>query len=189
MRRTPLYLGMLLVLCLTLGAPAKAKSKSERACKPFRPPANWELIDPHAGRENPVHVITDDMTEQQPLVLEYQHGIANDSWIPGVDEVDHEEKYFNFQVRSKKRSPSLHIRIEWPVTSPSDIDLHLYDAWANQVAASDSFNLPAPDGSTGGWGFEYIGYDGASNCDGFSLLSFAARSLGTDVTLKAWLAE
>ena len=174
----------------------KKKKKKKKGCPAFAP------VQPETASSNGADAleaeivkITDAMTEEKPLVIEYEHGAA--AWVPFTSQkVQEDAKYFNFQVVSKAKETGLYIRQEWPTPSPSDMDLYLYKDGA-EVEHSGAYNLapvPAPlidfsDRERGGMGFESIPGFPSAKCEGFTVESRAFDTTGEDMTLKVWLGE
>lgn len=148
-------------------------------------------VPPGSKGSKPV-VISDRYTRDDPLVIEFQYGVG--LWAPNVDGYD-DPRYWDLLVRGSKKASGLHMRAEWPVTYPSDIDLYLYRD-EELVARSDAFNIPVFDDvidqafsyeSYGAYGYEYIEGFRTTTCDDLSLITTAGRSVTTPVTLKIWL--
>lgn len=172
-------------------APAHAGKKLK--CAAFKPvePAS-DAGEKAEAVEAPVVKLSPKHTEEKPFVAEYSHGPAY--WDTLTQTPIHEDTvYFNFQVFSKAPTSGLHVRLEWPAPSPSDIDLYLFDSAGERVASSGAFNpVPAPGlnaGGNGGQGFESIPGFAAGSCSGFTVESRAFITPGEDMTLKAWLGE
>lgn len=192
----PATAALALVAAATLALPNVA-SAATRSCSRFVPGPNVPETASAGSRDAalsaPVVRVTDDATAEAPIVLEYEHGMAYG--IPILADIVEEEKFFNFQVVTNRKSPGLHIRAEWPITSPTDIDLYLHDDEGAQVAYSDAWNVPGLDDVSdvvfyeghGGLGYEYIEGFRATSCGGYTLMSETGRSPGTEVTLKVWL--
>ncbi len=179
------------MLALSVTSPGAA---SRARCKPFRPSAVPETSgDGTPALDAPVARVTDKATEEDPLVIEYEHELSYG--VPLVRALDDDEKFFNFQVVSKRAAPGLHLRAEWDPVPHSDIDLYLHDRRGKQVAYSDAWNVPVLDDVSdqvyyeghGGLGYEYIEGYGVANCGGYTLMSETALSPGTSVTLTVWL--
>lgn len=213
MKRTTKTLTVALSAALVLGAvvvgPADAKKKKKpkptptvAACPTFTP------VEPQTGSgegaealEAAVVTVTDEHTEEAPLVIDYEHGAA--LWIPftGVA-VQEDTQFFNLQVDSSVPAPGLFLRQEWGTPSPSDMDLYLYDATGAEVALSGSSNAPEPlggpdspsagtplDQTTGASGYESISGFAAADCAGYTVESRAFSTMGETMQLKIWLGE
>lgn len=183
------------VALVVAGAPVvDAASARAPRCSAFVPKRVPEITpDPKAALTAPVHVVSDKHTEAAPLVLEYAHGVGASVPFTMYGEFDYQ--YFNLQVRSAAKAPGLHIRAEWPATSPSDVDLYLFDEKAVQVGYGESMNIPVVEDvvdelfydTYGGLGYESMPGVRTKDCRGYHLWSRTGRSLGTPMTLKVWV--
>ena len=170
--------------------------QAAKACKPFKPvaPSGSASTDPSGAVDAPVVKITEKATEENPLVIEYEHAPAlADVTLPAYPAED--PKYFNFQINTKKSVAILNLRAEWPAPSVSDIDLWLFASTGGEIASSVAYN---PMGGTpaeavfsqddDGNGFEQIADIGLSRCTGVTLESRPATSPGeSSMTLKVWI--
>lgn len=168
---------------------ATARAASAVACPTFVPgphaPEKALPENAEAALDAPVTRVTDGATADEPIVIEYEQETA--SYV-GDDSGD--QKFFNLQVVSAARWAQLHIRAEWAVAAPSDIDIYLHNSKGRQVAYSDTYNSPALDGpspANGGPNFEHIDGFVADRCAGYVLMTHAWHTPGTDVTLELWL--
>ena len=180
-------------LIATVLAVTPAAARATR-CPAFEPSAVPEgTPSAEASLRAPVQVVTDKHTEADPLVIAYEHGVA--AAVPLTPHGVLDYRYFNFQVRSQRVSPGLHIKAEWPITSPTDIDVYLFEESGSQIAWGEAWNLPVIDDVSdrlyyeghGGVGYEYMEGVRASNCAGYSMWSRTSRSPGTPVSLKVWI--
>ncbi len=178
---------------LTLSVTPSGAASRPR-CKPFRPSAVPETSEDGApALDARVARVTDKATEEDPLVIEYEHELSYG--VPLVITLDDDEEFFNFQVVSKRAAPGLHLRAEWDPVPHSDIDLYLHDRRGKQVTYSNAWNVPVLDNvfdqvyyqGRGGLGYEYIEGYPVANCGGYTLMSETALSPGTSVTLTVWL--
>lgn len=179
-------------------APAGAAKKKKKpfSCAPAAPAAPASDHEGAAAApEGEVLRITEAATEENPVVIDYEHGPA--MYVFGTSQPVHEDNaYFNLQVISKKPGQGLYILQEWG-SSVSDLDLYLYDSSGTQVAYSGAFNavpesgtpigdLSGPNG-TGGTGFESISGYPAVPCAPHTIESVAYMTQGEPVSLKVWL--
>jgi hypothetical protein len=193
--------GASLIVGAFVAGPAEAAKKKKP--KPLKC-AKYTPAEPATASSNGAEAIeaeivklTDKMTAEKPLTIEYSHGPA--LWFPGLiggvptpDPAQEDTKWFNFQIYSKK-PVGIYVRAEWPTPSPSDIDLYMYDKTGTEVEHSGAFNAAAvdllSDRGRGGPGFESIPGAPVAKCAGYTLESRAFDTAGEDMTLKVWLGE
>ena len=194
--------GASLVVGAFVAGPAEAAKKKKP--KPLKC-AKYTPAEPQTASSNGAEALeaktvklTDKMTAEKPLTIEYAHGPA--FWFPFVDPADapplqQDTKYFNFQVYSKK-PVGIYVRAEWATPSPSDIDIYMYDKTGTEVEHSGAFNvaevsapLDLTDRGRGGPGFESIPGAPVAKCAGYTIESRAFDTAGEDMTLKVWLGE
>lgn len=177
-------------LCAVLpGGPAGAAS----GCKPYelRVIPETDAPNPEDALAAEVFRVTDKATEQNPLVIEYEHGASMVFPLHQGDQLLGEASYFSFQVDTRSRRRTVNVRAEWPTPSASDIDIYAIDRYGEQMGASESANThveEAIDGS-GGPGFESILGLPMKDCAGFTLESQGSATLGEQMTLKVWLSH
>lgn len=186
----------LLMGALVGGTPAEAAKK----CKKFKPAKSFASDSPSTAEASKAKVqkVTDKYTEAKPLTIDYDHGPA--FWFPnnpqdpagaGQAPAVEDTKWFNIQVDSKKKFVGLYIRQEWSSTSPSDMDLYLYDRHGSAAGSSGQYNAIAGNGvlgsGEGGMGYESINGLGVSDCSGYTIESRAFTTAGEAMTLKLWL--
>jgi hypothetical protein len=197
---------LLAALALTVaGVVADARPAQARPSKcakfvPQRP------LEDNGGRPRPeslkapVIAVNEKATKSHPITRTFEHGrglaFPFRGWPLGYGpEIIDEHKYFNFQVTSRRPSQGLYVRIDWPPSSLSDIDLNLYDARRRWVGGSESFNNDTADAAfelifepiSGGPGYELIEGVRAPACAGFMLDSQGSLTLGEKVRLTVWL--
>lgn len=137
-----------------------------------------------------VRKITDAATKARPVKLPaYTFGPS--FWVTSTPIVE-DTAFYNLQVDTASLKRGLFIRASWSETSPSEIDLILYDMLGKKVAASNANNLlPVPsleDGSgIGGPGFEALENFEAEDCSGYTLEVRAVRTTGEVVEVTSWL--
>jgi hypothetical protein len=180
---------------LVSGTPAQAAKK----CKKFKPvaPTASDSGETAEAPKAKVQTVTDKYTENKPLTISYDHGPAfwwpNDPSDPtgGQAAAVEDTKWFNFQIDSKKKFVGLYIRQEWSETSPSDMDLYLYDRTGSLAGSSGQYNVISGNGvlgsGDGGMGYESINGLGVSDCDGYTVESRAFTTAGEAMTLKVWI--
>lgn len=173
---------------------AKKKKKKPPACPA---PAFVEPQSPSESRtEVPglevSHVVTDAATEEEPVVIEYEHGPAFWDTV-NQEPIVEDTKWFNIQVDSAAPATGIYIRQEWPIPSVSDMDLYLWDGPSGtQLEVSGAFNvfpMPTPVFPTGGMGWESISGALVSDCGGYAIESRAFTTAGESMKLKIWLGE
>ena len=176
-------------------APAQAAKKKCKKFKPAKVFASDSQSQADASKAK-VKKVTDKFTAKKPLTIEYSHGPA--AWLladpedptTGQRPVVEDTKWFNFQVDSKKKFVGLYLRQEWASTSPSDMDLYLYDRTGGQAGTSGEFNATPGLGlgtGDGGMGYEQISGLGVTDCAGYTAESRAFSTAGEAMTLKVWL--
>ena len=178
------------------GSPAEA-AKACRKFKPVEPTASDSPSKTEATKSK-VQKVTDKFTQAKPLTIKYNHGPA--VWFPnnpqdpagaGQAPAVEDTKWFNLQIDSKKKFVGLYIRQEWSATSPSDMDLYLYDRFGSEAGSSGQYNAVAGNGvlgsGEGGMGYESILGMGVSDCAGYTVESRAFTTPGEAMTLKVWL--
>lgn len=170
-------------------ADAAKKKKKKFACPAATAtaPTEGHSANSEEAAEAEVLNLTAAATEEEPLVIEYEHGQAI------ADAGMEDTKYFAFQVVSKTPGAGVYILQEWPGTE-SDIDLYMYDETGAEVASSGAFN-PAPipmvfdSGGSGGMGYESISGYAADPCSPYVIESRAYLTPGEEMTLSLWLGE
>ena len=142
----------------------------------------------------PVLRVTDHNDAAHPVVASYEHttGLSGFHYLnAGEQLVDH-----LVQVDSHGSRAHLWVRVEF-AQSPTDIDLYIYDARAEQVAWSESSNEPAEDAvgnvvfyesDSGGPGFENVNGLPVRRCASLTIETQNSRVVtSTPVKLTAWL--
>lgn len=215
MNRTTKSITVALSAALVLGAvvvgPADAKKKKKKkprppvvaACPTFTPVPPEGIPESEEVAEAEITMVTDEATEESPLVLEYEHGPAMyeprgiGEGTPAGEPLHSDTVWFNLQVDSALPDRGLYIRQEWASPSPDDIDLYLYDSTSAQVDNSGAFNATPVDavvldfssGGRGGNGYESIPGHPATDCAGFTVESRAYATMGQAMTLTVWLGD
>lgn len=193
-------LAVLASAALVLGAfvaPADAKKRKKKKPAGCAAPVYVEPQSPSASRTDApaaeVVKITDAATEEEPVVIEYEHGPA--LWDTANQEpIVEDTKWFNIQVDSAAPSTGLYILQEWAVPSLSDMDLYLWDGPTGaQAEVSGALNLAPVNvpivGETGGMGWESINGFLTGDCSAYSIESRAFMTPGEAMTLTIWLGE
>ncbi|HEX2295992.1 MAG TPA: hypothetical protein VHN37_11860 [Actinomycetota bacterium] len=189
----------LIVGAFTAGpADAKKKKKKPAGCATFAP------IEPNSPSgetaevlEQPVVKVTDEHTEEAPLVFEYEHGPA--LWSITQDPIQEDTVFFNIQVDSANPETGLYVFQEWAKQPGSDMDLYVWDgATGEEATHSGSSNVtpvPISEGSnihgqgTGAWGLESVSGFPVLDCAGFTVESRAFSTAGESMTMSIWLGE
>lgn len=158
-------------------ADAAKKKKKKLVCDAFTPGVE-------DAAEAEVVKITPKATEEEPVVIEFEHGAS-------IPEVAPDHQYFNIQVYSSTPTAGLWIKDEF--SERHDIDLYLFDAAGEEVARSAGFNtLPESgadsDGNATTNSEQIPGYP-AGQCEGYTIESRGYGTPGTDTTLSIWLGE
>ena len=185
-----------LVMGAFLALPAEAgkrkKKKKVKTCAAFTPAEPQSNSEQTAeALEAEVALVTDKNTKDSPLTIEYEHGPALWETVNQVPIVE-DTLFYNIQVDSRSKTPTLNLRLDWDPVSESDIDLYMYDGSGAEVESSGAYNpIPVPGvldaEGRGGMGFESIPGFAASDCAGYTLESRAFTTTGQAVTLTAWL--
>lgn len=184
-----------LAAALVTTPPAQAAGTG---CKKFVPK---KALPDDAGKPRtdslkaPVITVTDAATKSRPITRRYEHGRGLVFPFHAGPEIVSEHEYFNLQVVTKHRIRGLYVRIDWPRSSTSDIDLYVYDEETREVGRSESWNNDALDNGgspvfgapSGGAGFEFIRGAAARPCQGFMVDSQAGSTLGEKMRLTVWL--
>ena len=166
-----------LVLGAFVAAPAGAAKKKALKCSAFTPGIE-------GAAEAEVVKVTPKATEEKPVVIELEHGMA------GPSEASlNEEQFFNIQIYG----PSSGLYILEEFSDRHDVDLYLYDAAGEEVASSGAFNMapvgPFSAGGNGGSNYESIPGFPVSTCEGYTIRSNAYLTSGTAATIKLWFGE
>jgi hypothetical protein len=165
-----------LVMGAFVAAPAEAKKK-KKGCAPFTAGVEGAV-------EEPTVQIPATATEEAPVTIEFEHGMAGPS-----EAMLNEEKFFNIQIAGP--SSGLYVLLEF--SERHDLDLYLYDTAGEEVDSSGGFNA-APEGPFSADGratttSESLVGVPVSKCDGFTVRSNAYLTYGTPATLKFWYGE
>ncbi len=172
-----------------------ATTRPARGCPKARP-VTPEAESPRADEvpELPVRKVTDSATAKKPLVVQYDHGPALWWWyaapMVGSDRgpVIDDNRYFNFQIETRKKLAGLHMRLTWPAPAPDEFDIYLFSG-GSMVAWSEGFNQVPPGARDprAGWGLEYINGVPVVDCEVLTLESMAMWTAGKPMTLEVWL--
>ncbi len=189
-----LLVGCVMVsILVSLAPPGVSKEEHSKVCPKFKP-AEPKSMSEETGEalDAKVLAVTDVATEDDPLVLELDFGLAvwlldprgdpndPDSIIPVIEDT----QFFNFQVNTDRREVALSAELAWEDPwQAKDLDEFLYDTRGRRVAYSmlglNCCPLVKP---------VELASIRARNCDGFTLEARAFRSLpDTAATLSIWL--
>lgn len=136
-------------------------------------------------------VVSDKHTEQRPLGITYDQP-AGVTFLEAPSPAGSAEVSTPVNVRSDTPYPELHVRVEWPTPSVTDLDLFIYDRWDGLMASSEGWNVDALDqaaGDNSGQGYEYIDGVPARACGRYTIRTGSWHTPGERVTLKMWLAR
>lgn len=140
-------------------------------------------------------VVSDEHTKKAPLEIRYDQP-AGGIWMGEAGPLGPGGVRTPFRIASAARFADLHVRVEWPTPSVTDLDLYLFDQWGQRRAYSESWNVdlldrtvPFSDASYGGEGFEYIEGVTIPSCRPYELATSSWHSAGEKVTVKLWLAR
>lgn len=182
-RSVPILLLTTLLVGALLGHPAAARGGGCPAFDHVEPesPSSQTAEALEAG----VIRVGVEATEENPLLIEYEHGPA--FWELG-HRLQEDVVFFNFQVVGATKK-GLHLRPEYTNEYVNELDIFLYAEDGERVASSATFGLVPQfsDPGNGGIGYEYIPGFRAQKCQGFTLESRAIWSVGMDATLQVWL--
>lgn len=174
-------------------AKKKKKPKAPMGCPAatYAEPASPSASRPEAGAK--VVTVTDAMTAEAPLVIEYEHGPA--LWETATQApIQEDTKWFNIQIDSAQSTAGLYARLDWPVPSVSDMDLYIWDGVTGEdVARSGATNavpVNAPFvAETGAMGYESVSGFAVADCSAFLIESRAFMTAGEPMALTLWLGE
>ncbi len=163
-------------------AAKKKKKPKTLTCDTFTPGME-------EAAEAEVVKITPAATEENPVVIEYEHGMAG----PSIPLVGHpgltESQYFNIQLYG---APNTGLWLKQEFSDRHDLDLYLFNEAGEEVAHSGGFNtLPQAydsDGNATENSENIPGYPG-DQCAGYTIESIAYLTPGTDVKLSIWYGE
>lgn len=141
-------------------------------------------------------VVSDEHTKKAPLEIHYDQP-AGGVWMGEAGPLGPGGVRTPFRIASAARFADLHVRVEWPTPSVTDLDLYLFDQWGQRRAYSESWNVDVLDevnplnlgNSSGGEGFEYIDGVTIPSCRRYEVATSNWHSAGEKVTLKLWLAR
>lgn len=136
--------------------------------------------------DRPPIQITNRATKTDPIVVRYDQ--PQNAVFMGPGETAGEVK-FALQMSSGHRVPRLHVSLEWPTPSVSDIDAYLYDSAGEEVARAEHWNVSPVEemlGANGGSGYEYFATH-VGRCSTYQLMTDTWHSPGEKVTMKIWL--
>lgn len=196
-----------LILGAFVAGPADAKKKKKAkppvpaGCPEFKP---IEPASPSGQTaevlEQEVLKITDEHTEEAPLVLEYEHGAA--LWSINQVPIQEDTVFFNLQIDTAAADTGLYVFQEWAHAPGSDMDLYLWDGTTGEEATHSGSSNAAPEPlppapvvgdthgqGTGAWGLESISGFPVNDCAGFTAESRAFSTAGEDMTMTIWLGE
>ena len=184
---------------LLMGAlvgPADAKKKKKKpvpACPTatYADPATNSESRPEEGAK--VVTVTDAMTAEAPLVIEYEHGPALWETLTQAP-IQEDTKWFNIQIDSALPTAGLYARLDWGIPSVSDIDLYIWDGVSGEELAHSGATNAVPVNApfvaeTGAMGYESVSGAPVSDCAAFLVESRAFATAGESMTLTLWLGE
>lgn len=185
----------------------KKKNKKKKACKKGDKPVEsgadkcGAYVPGELGAEAETTVVTEEATEEAPIVVEYTLGPAFGKVDPAYDlstRVSH-----NVQLDSVGPEAGLFMRLETPETD--DPDLYAYWNDGSEAAVAGGFNqalfagpVPGPAGPVvngsgnageSGFGYEQINGLRTADCAGWDLDLVNWAGIGGTYTLKLWVGE